>query len=226
MALDKEYQQEAAAQAAAVEAVAAPPDTGTAVAAQGSQDAAAAAGYTGERVDESTYGGAGYDKDWDPAWERRMRKLLGDEMVGDAKALFDPKHRRWLNKQAKKQRAETKTEGTGETEAPVTEQAQTGGVDPGPGGEVPATLPPAASNNNVPPRMLPSGRLPTGPIFQTTAGPWGSGWIPAGNGLYWPPWPSTGGPIEKPGPRRREGAAPPMPRTLNADDQAEAIERG
>jgi hypothetical protein len=219
-----ELEREAAAAAAQTQATAleaTPPPT----APDAPQSAAEAAGYTGERRDESTYGGEGYDKDWDPAWERRMRKLLGDEMVGNPKALFDPKHRAWLRRQAKKKRAETKTgeASTGEEEEEA-ETPTTGGVDPA-GQTVPATLPPAMANNNVSPRMLPSGQLPTGPIFQTTAGPWGSGWIPAGNGLYWPPWPTTGGPIAKPGPQRQEGAAPPMPRTLSADGQAAAVER-
>jgi hypothetical protein len=219
----------AAAQDQATALEDAPPAPDTAM----TPSAAAAAGYEGERVDESTFGGEDYDKDWDPGWVRILRnRLLKNGLISEDdltdKALFDPKHRSWLNKQLKKYNQSAKSEeGTGETEEPTEEPApQTGGVDSMPGQEVPATLPPAMANNNVPPRVIPSGRLPTGEIFQTTAGPWGSGWIPAGNGLYWPPWPSTGGPIAKPGPQRAGGAAPPMPRTLDAEGQASAIERG
>ena len=32
-------------------------------------------GFTGTRKDESTYGGANYEKDWDPQWEKRVNRL-------------------------------------------------------------------------------------------------------------------------------------------------------
>lgn len=192
------------------------------------EDAAARAGYTGERVDNSTYGGESYDKDWDPAWERRARELLGDEVVGGDKELFSPAHRRRINKlMGKKKREQRAAAGKREEVAVAEAEPETGGVDeppaPGPGAEtggmepLPPEFPPAMQNNQVKPRVLAGGRLPGGEeIFRTTAGPWGSGWIPAGNGLWWPPYPVTGGPVSRPN----------MPQTLDAEGQANALERG
>lgn len=180
-----------------------------------------------------TVQGQTWDKPYDEQWTHALRnKLLKSGMITEKdiseQALMDPAHRRWLNKLLKKwakgqESAASESETGGTEQTPPEEQA------PPPSGapesQVPTTLPPAATNNNVPPRVLAGGRLPTGEIFQTTAGPWGTGWIPAGNGLYWPPWPSTGGPIAMPSPRRRQGEAEPMPRTLTADGQATGMER-
>jgi hypothetical protein len=83
------------------------------------QTAAQKAGYHGETKESGSDPRRG-KKQWDPAWERRMRKLLGDK-VGDAGDLYDPKHRQWLNKQARKQKgAKGEVAPTGE-EAPPEE---------------------------------------------------------------------------------------------------------
>lgn len=100
-------------------------------------------GYTGVRKDESTFGGEGYQRDWDPGWVRQLRKRalasgkISEEDLDPAK-LYDPEHRRWLNKKLKGsgKGAGAETEagaGTGTGEGEGTEG--TGGA--GAPGEVP-----------------------------------------------------------------------------------------
>ena len=187
-----------------------------------------------EEMGKDVYGNQ-WDKPWDQQWVRQLRgRLLKAGLITEEDlketALMDPQHRRWLNKQlkklgkAKQEGATTEPESeTGEAtpEETIVETAQVGPRET----QMPSAFPPAMSNNNVAPRVIPTGRLPSGQLFQTTAGPWGSGWIPAGNGLYWPPWPTAGGPVAMPGPRRRQGEAEPMPRTLTAEGQVEMVER-
>jgi hypothetical protein len=174
--------------------------------------------------------GGRWDKPYDEQWTHQLRnRLLKSGMVSEAdiaeQALMDPNHRKWLNSLLK-QWSQNQKEGGGGGQGGGEEEEQPQAPPPenAPGTQVPETIPPAASNNNVKPRVLAGGRLPSGEIFQTTAGPWGSGWIPTGDGLYWPPWPSAGGPIAKPSPKRRMGTAEPMPKTLTAEGQADAME--
>ena len=200
-----------ASAAGQVDALEAAPDIGNST-----QPAVDTGGYTGERKDESTVG----EKDWDPAWERRMNKMFPEEKGN----MWDPGFRAKLNRMARKKRNANQAAKPPEASSTPTggvDPPPTGGVDPPPGnggGSIPQTLPPAATNNNVQPRVLAGGRLPGGePIFQTLAGPWGSGWIPAGRGLWWPPWPTTAGPIERPDAT--------MPMTLTALGQAGGLEK-
>jgi len=99
--------------------------------------AAAPQGYQGERRDDSTVG----EKDWDPGWEKRVRKMFPDEK-GD---LNDPKYRDYLNKKMRGERQKAKAPAGGGGEVPpeeappeappggTAEEPPTGGVDPGPG---------------------------------------------------------------------------------------------
>lgn len=79
----------------------APPAAGEQAAAV-EQTAAQKAGWEGDTKESGSDPNRG-DKQWDPQWEKRMRAKLGDK-VGSLGDLYDPKHRQWLNKQARKQK--------------------------------------------------------------------------------------------------------------------------
>lgn len=125
----------------------------------------------------------------DPGWVVRLRMKLvesGKVSMDDIQAdkLADPEHRKWLNKMLKDATGAEATPATGGAE-PAPAGPQTGGAEPAP------TAAPK-------PSVLRPGHLPTGPIWHSTPVPAGDGWTPAGDGLWWPPYPVTGGPIAKP----------------------------
>lgn len=164
-------------QAAALQAV--PTDAGTGAAAPPTDAPKASSDW---KADVSKLG-------VDPGWVVRLRMKLvesGKVSMDDIQAdkLADPEHRKWLNKMLK--------DANGEAAAATPE---TGGAEPAPaetGGAEPA--PTAAPK----PSVLRPGHLPTGPVWHSTPVPAGDGWTPAGDGLWWPPYPVTGGPIAKP----------------------------
>ena len=92
--------------------------------AAGLADPAKAAGFAGERKDESTFGGDSYQKDWDPGWEKRLKKsgLFKDKDLTEG-ALYDPQHRAWLNKQMRKNKKNAT--GAAGTEVPGEEVEET-----------------------------------------------------------------------------------------------------
>lgn len=127
----------------------------------------------------------------DPGWVVRLRKKLVERgLVGmddiQADKLADPNHRKWLNKMLKNAQG-TSGGGEGEGEA-------TGGAEPAP---APAPTQPTQTQP-ANPSVLRTGHLPTGRLWHSTPVAAGDGWLPAGDGLWWPPYPVTGGPIAKP----------------------------
>lgn len=135
------------------------------------------------------------EKDWktevsalgvDPGWVVRLRMKLVDSgkiSMDDIQAdkLSDPEHRKWLNKMLKE---------NNDAEAAATST---------PAVSTPASTETAPQTSTAPkPSVLKPGHLPTGEIWHSDNVPAGDGWLPAGNGLFWPPYPVTGGPIEKP----------------------------
>ncbi|NIN66103.1 MAG: hypothetical protein GTO63_15695 [Anaerolineae bacterium] len=85
--------------------------------------AAQKAGYWGETKESGSDPTRG-EKHWDPQWEKRARKILGSDTVGSLGDLYDPQHRRWLNKQLRK--AKGKGKEAAAAAAPVEEVADTG----------------------------------------------------------------------------------------------------
>lgn len=126
--------------------------------------------------------------------------------------LANPEHRKWLNRMLQdfnRQQASTEPISGGE-----------------PSEEPPAIEPPEEPSWEPPPRqtVIPSGRLPRGrrtevPIQTLAPG----GWVPAGDGLWWPPYPTTSGPIRRSLARRGTGRTEPA-YTLNAEGQEKALE--
>lgn len=103
------------------------------------QTAAQRAGYHGETRESGSDPNRG-EKHWDPAWEKRMRNLLGDESVGGEGDLYDPKHREWLNRQARKKRGESAGAGgaaAGEEATQPLEEAAAEAPTPTPQGQLP-----------------------------------------------------------------------------------------
>lgn len=139
------------------------------------QDPAQAAGYTGERKDESTVG----EKDWDPGWERRVGQMVKSGALTQEEAsqknLWDPKHRAYINQKMKQWQASKKkkpasgtSSGSGET-SPAT--PPTGGTETMPQGSPPKGTPPPPNEwPQGPPGGAPGGWLPNrNPM------PWGGG---------------------------------------------------
>jgi hypothetical protein len=139
----------------------------------------------------------------DPAWVRNANEKLvktGKIKLDDiqADALADPEHRKWLNRMLRKNADEeaaaasaAATQGAAAQTAPRSAPAAGGGAN----SQQVATM---ATSSKPAPSVLKPGHMPTGQLWQGTATPGGGGWSPAGNGLWWPPWPVTGGPIQKP----------------------------
>jgi hypothetical protein len=61
------------------------------------QTAAQQAGYFGETKESGSDPTRG-EKHWDPQWEKRARKILGSDVVGGLGDLYDPEHRKQLNR--------------------------------------------------------------------------------------------------------------------------------
>ena len=143
----------------------------------------------------------------DESWVRRAVSLLGQDKVGSFEDLADPEHRKWLrrkmNKAKQAQAAAPPAEVADEEAAPVEEEA-----------------PQVAEGGRS---VIPSGRIPSRSLDRPTTGvPGPGGWVPAGDDLWWPPYPTTGGPMARP--ETVAGAAPPMEMTFTAGDQANGLE--
>lgn len=95
--------------------------------------AAQQAGFFGETKESGSDPTRG-EKHWDPQWEKRARKILGSDVVGGLGDLYDPEHRRWLNKQLRKAKGKGKGKDKAATQ-PVEEAADVpeaaGGADDG-----------------------------------------------------------------------------------------------
>jgi hypothetical protein len=142
-------------------------------------------------------------KDWkddvsklgiDPGWVVALRKnlveagIIGmDEIQADR--LADPEHAAYLNKLLKKYKGQKKAEAE-----PTPEATPTAPV-------------PAGTSTKPPPSVLKPGHLPTEPHWTETPTAGAGGYIPAGGGTWWPPFPSTGGRVE----------SATMPATAQAD---------
>lgn len=146
----------------------------------------------------------------DPGWVVRVRQKLvesgkhGWEII-DPENLKDPEHLKWLNKQMRS------VSETAETPA-----AQTGGAEPAPaqtGGAEPA---PAAAPK---PKVMPTGRIPKGEIYASTPLAGAGGAIPAGEGSWWPPYPTTTGKVEG-------SVLKPATQTMTSAAQAAALSGG
>ena len=115
-----------------------------------------------------SYGGA----DWDAAWEKRAKKLLGDR-AGSHADMADPQHRRWVNKQLKKQKASAGGGGETPAEEPPAETAP-------PPGEAEGGPPDTGGVDTMPPEGTPG--APGAP----PPGQWAGGWLPnAGAAVPW-----------------------------------------
>ncbi len=95
------------------------------------------AGYYGETKESGSDPTRG-EKHWDPQWEKRARKLLGSEAVGGLGDLYDPEHRRRINKMMRKAKRKAKDKAAAKpaTEEPTAEP-ETGGAEPAPTGQKP-----------------------------------------------------------------------------------------
>lgn len=129
------------------------------------QDPAVAAGYTGQRKDESTVG----NKDWDPGWAERLRKSgqFSEEDLSE-KNLWDPQHRAYLNKKLKAWQQSQKKQGGG---------GAGGGAEPAPppmSEPEPAPGPERGGERNQPP----PGEWPPRYPGPTPPGWPGGGWLP------------------------------------------------
>lgn len=137
-------------------------------------------------------GGQG-DANYDAGWGQRVMRLLGP-LYPDLKVedLQDPETQKWANRKLRKLRGQQPS--TGGPEPPA--QAATGGASPPvqTGGPEPSL----AAQGRALPSVLSPGRLPTGRIWESEHAPVPGGYMPAGNGLYWPPWPTTGGTVAQP----------------------------
>jgi hypothetical protein len=150
----------------------------------------------------------------DASWVRRAIALIGRDKVGSFEDLADPEHRKWIRRKMRKAKAEQKKA----VPPPAPEE------EPGDGEETaPEPAPPPKPTESRIVRL--SGRLPRGRMVDRPtplAAP--GGWVPADEGLWWPPYPTTGGPIARP-----ELTASPTGRTdldyvLNASGQKPTAE--
>jgi len=150
----------------------------------------------------------------DASWVRRAVSLLGREKVGSFKDMADPEHRKWLRRKMGKAKAQQPkpepevAEGEGEETVPES---------------TPEPTPPESR-----PVVIPSGRVPKGRVVERPVRglPGPGGWVPAGEGLWWPPYPTTGGPIARPELDRPAGGGTDQHYTLNAAGQRSALEGG
>jgi hypothetical protein len=135
----------------------------------------------------------------DPGWVVALRKNLvesGKVSMEDIQsdALADPEHRKWLNRQMRKHNDENAAAASAAATQGAKPQTSTAASSP-----LAASSQQVAATSTKPvPSVLKPGHMPTGQLWSGTATPGGGGWSPAGNGLWWPPWPVTGGPIQKP----------------------------
>lgn len=83
------------------------------------QTAAQKAGYWGETKESGSDPTRG-EKHWDPQWEKRARKILGSDVVGGLGDLYDPEHRKQLNRMLRAK----KGKGGKAAAAPVEEVAE------------------------------------------------------------------------------------------------------
>jgi len=148
----------------------------------------------------------------DESWVRRAVSLLGQDKVGSFDDLADPEHRAWLRRKMNKAKGQQKAAPVGEV---VDEEVA---EETGPEEEAP----PQTKERRA---VIPSGRIPSRSIPRPTTGiPGPGGWVPAGDDLWWPPYPTTAGPMARP--ELTTGIETGLKRTLSAGDQSDALERG
>lgn len=153
----------------------------------------------------------------DASWVRNAIRLIGRENVGSFEDLADPEHRKWVRRKMRKAKREQKQAAP----PPPPEEEEVGDGEE----SAPEPAPPPKPTESRIVRLsgrLPRGRMVDRPVALAAPG----GYVPAGEGLWWPPYPTTGGPIARP-----EFAASPTRKTdlsytLSAADQAAALEGG
>jgi hypothetical protein len=144
----------------------------------------------------------------DESWVRRAVALLGQDKVGTFEDLADPEHRKWIRRKMNKAKGQAKAS------VEVADEE----VEEETGPEEEATSPEERRT------VIPSGRIPSRSMARPTTGvPGPGGWVPAGDDLWWPPYPTTAGPMARPELTSGEGTG--MGRTLTAGDQASALQR-
>ena len=152
----------------------------------------------------------------DASWVRRAVSLLGRENVGTFEDLADPEHRKWMRRKMNKAKQEQQAVAS----APQPE------VEEGEGEETAPEIPEAAPTE---PRrtVFPTGRIPKGRLVDRPTGglPGPGGWVPAGEGLWWPPYPTTAGPMARPE-LEKPTVGTGLDYTLNAAGQTAALEGG
>jgi hypothetical protein len=148
----------------------------------------------------------------DASWVRNAIGLIGRENVGSFEDLADPEHRKWIRRKMRKANREKKVqpevaEGEGEETAPETPE--------------PAATEPRRT-------VFPTGRIPKGRMVDRPTGglPGPGGWVPAGEGLWWPPYPTTAGPMARPELEKPSGEGTGLDYILNAAGQSAALEGG
>jgi hypothetical protein len=148
----------------------------------------------------------------DSSWVRRAVALLGQDKVGSFEDLADPEHRKWIRRKMRKAKKSAKPVGE------VADEVADEGIEETAEEEI---IPTETEERRA---VIPSGRIPSRSLSRPTTGiPGPGGWVPAGDNLWWPPYPTTAGPMARPELSRGGGTS--LRRTLTAGDQAGALER-
>jgi hypothetical protein len=163
---------------------------------------------------------------YDAPWGQRVLENvhgIADFEGLTAADLEDEETRNWVNRKIRKKReADAAAAAAAPAAAPAAKPAAQEEAKPAPMQGAPTTAPPAPvpQQQKLPtPTVLRSGRLPIEPIFQApVAQPVNGGWVPAYDGLWWPPYPQTGGPIPLP------KATQSMTKPASAQAQLAALE--
>ena len=193
--------------------------------------AAQKAGYYGETKESGSDPTRG-EKHWDPQWEKRARKILGSEAVGGLGDLYDPEHRKRLNRMLRAQRrgkgkaAAKPVEEAAPTQTPE-EATETGAETPktglptaqGSAGQLREKLPGNQIDWEMPGRRVPGedrgGWEPGRPVEGIRGEPWDTGTEYPGGG------PSAAGPGYQTGLWTPEDEA-----RARAADQAGGLDEG
>lgn len=160
---------------------------------------------------------------YDAPWANRV--LSGQTGVKEfeglkAEDLNDEETRKWVNRKLAKKREADAVAAAATAAAPTDAPAAAAPAASEPSSTAAAPLP--VPQTPAAPAVSPlydNGRLPMEPL-RATAVPAAAngGWVPAGNGLWWPPYPQVGGPIPLP------SATSSLLRPASAQAQLAAVE--
>jgi hypothetical protein len=155
----------------------------------------------------------------DAQWVRNLKnKLVKTGAIPasyiTSEALSDAGHRKRLNRMLRDLKKQ-------KTEKPEPE------VEEGEGEETAPETPPEPTQAQPRITVFPTGRFPKGRMVDrpTTGLPGPGGWVPAGEGLWWPPYPTTAGPMARPE-LEKPTVETGLDYTLNAAGQSAALEGG